>query len=215
MPIAPGLIMYAEVILHGRIASAGSDSKNTTNVFHYRRTVTGNPLSKVVLDNSFQSDVIPNIANALNARWTQTGNSIRWIDDATDGPIMYPHSSPGMIVGDSMPMMNTVYLLLRTNLRGRHYRGNKKFGPLSESDTTSLTDDILNTAAIARWTTLATGLMTGLPDGSGGVWVPVVISKTLSQMIVNPTTIVGNDVVAVNLNKRIGRLKRREAKSVY
>lgn len=206
---------FIEIRLYGQIAAGGSNTKNTVNVFHYQQSVKGPSISKGNIDAIFQSTVVVPLAGGLNARWSQQRTNVRFLDDATDLGIDFSHATPGAIVGDSMATHLAVFLLLRTGLRGKNYRGSKHFGPLSESDTTAGTDDILNTAAVTRWVNIASALFTVLVDASGNSWTPFVVSRKLSQLKVNPVSVVGANVVQIAVNKRVGRMKRREVKSVY
>lgn len=215
MPISPALITHAEIHLVGNIVAGGSNNKATDYTFNYRRTTTVNPLSKPNLDTIFQATVAAKILLATNVRWGQISNTVRWVDDATDPPVPIAHVNLGAIGTDGMSSGETAYVLLRTGLRGKNYRGSKHFTGLSEADTTQPNDDVLNAAAIVLWGTVITGMGTPLVDASGNTWVLQVLSKTLSQLVINPTTVVANDVTTLFLNKRIGRMKRRAVKSVY
>lgn len=215
MPIASNLISHAEITVKGVIAGGGSNAVNTVNVFHYRRTAVVNPLSKANLDAVFQANVVVPWAGALNARWLQVANTVRWIDDVTDVPTSFAHALPGGVAGESMPPQISIFILQQTGLRGKSYRGGKKVGPISEGDTTTPNFDVLNAAAIARFLTLTIALQAAITDLNPNTWVPQVFSRTLSQVKVNPTTVVSNDVITTLTNKRLGRLKKREVKSVY
>jgi hypothetical protein len=215
MPIPANLITHAEIITRGIITAGGSNTKNTVTVYHYRRTTVVNPLSKPNLDTVFDATVTAAVALALNNRWTQSNNSVRWIDDALDAPAFFNHAAVGAVAGDGMTTIEAAFLLLKTGLRGKSYRGSKHYGPLSEADCTAPNDDIFNAAALARMVAIATALGTALVDASGNTWVLQVVSTKLSQLLVNPTTVVANDVTTIQVNKRVGRLKRREAASVY
>jgi len=215
MPLPNNQILNAEVIIYGSIASAGSNQRNTVNVFHYQTTPTSLTKSHVAVANAVQNEIMTPLQLALNARWIETHITCRFIDDAQDAPVTVTATSPGGVVGDSMPMINTVFLLLRTGLRGKSYRGSKKFGPISETDTTSGTDDILNAAALTRWGNVLTAVLANVTDVNGVVWTPTVLSRKLSQLKVNPTTVVANAITQGLLKKSIGRLRKREAHSVY
>lgn len=215
MPIPDTSKITVEIAALGAITAGGSNVVNTANIFHFRRTTTVNPFNKAHIDAAFQLSVLAAMATALNNRWTSTGDTVRAIDDADDLPTGFAGGAVGAVAGDGMSTINAVYILLRSALRGKHYRGSKHFGPLSESDTTAPNEDILNAGAIANFGGIGTAILGGFTDADGNVWVPVVLSRSLSQLLVNPTTVVAVDVVSASLNKRVGRLRRREVKSVY
>jgi hypothetical protein len=210
MPIPATSISTVQVNVIGRIAAAGGNVIPTNFGFVFSRTSTVPPLVKSQIDTAFQAAIVVDIGAALNIRWLQQYNTVRYADDAQDAPVQFNHAVAGAVTGDSMPSFSTAYVLFRTGLRGKFYRGSKHFAPLSESDTTTGTDDILNAAAIARWATVRTDLLAGFTDASANVWRFVVLSKTLSQLIVNPTTVVTNVVTEALLNKRIGRMTRSQ-----
>lgn len=215
MPIPANQITVAEVILYGQIASSGSNAKNTANVFHFRRLATAIAPSKASLDTAFQAAIGVPVIAALNIRWGQLRNTVRWLNDAQDGPVDFAHVNAGGTVGDSMATHEAVYIQLRTALKGRSFRGSKHFGPLSETDTTIGASDVLNAAAIVKFGAIVTALGTDIVDGTGNTWRSVVYSRLLSFPLVNPTTIVNNDVTQVRLNTRVGDLLLRKVRSIY
>ena len=137
------------------------------------------------------------------------------INDPLDVATIYPQVAQGMVMGDSMPTLNSAYLLLRTAFRGKSYRGFKRLGPLSEADTTAATEDTFNAAAITRFQALRLALITPLVDASPNQWTLEVVSRFLSNFEVTPCTVESADVNEILLNKRITRSKRREVASVY
>lgn len=216
MPIASNLISHAEIIMGGLISAGGSNSVNTQFVFHYRRPAVVNPLSKAALATAFQAAVGPSIIAMLNARWSEKYVSVRWMDDPLDQAVPFANVNPGAIAGDSLATHLAVFVLYRTGLKGRSYRGGKHFGPFSESDTTAGGDDILNAAAIARLATTILALAAPVVDSGPNTWNPCVYARILSSPLLSPVaTIITNDVATVLFNKRLGNMKRRQVKSVY
>ncbi len=208
-------VTHAEIIMQGAMASEGSNTVNTQFVFQYRRTSTAVSPTKAALDAIFQTTVADKVVLALNLTWSQSLNSVRWIDDALDQAQPFTHVNAGAVTGDRMASHLAAFVLFRTGIKGRSYRGGKHFGPLSESDTTAGTADILNAAAITRFGTIITGLGTTLVDSTTNQWKLCVFSRVGSIVKPNPTTIVTNDVSTILLNKRIGNMRRRQVKSVY
>ena len=215
MPIPSNQINVAEVIMNGVVAAGGSNNRVAQFTFHYRRTAISPPLSKTALETVFNTSVAAPILLALNARFSQTTNTVRWVNDAQDAPVPVSRTGVGGVTGDSMPTIQAVFILFRTGLRGRSYRGSKHFFPLSESDTTGPNADVLNAGSIALWTTAITAMGSPITDTSGNIWVPTVLSRKLSQLRTNPTTVTTNDSTLLLLNKRIGRMRHREVRSSY
>jgi len=208
-------LINLQVIVYGLIASGGSTTKNTVTVFNYRRNAVLVPASKSGFNTAFQAAVVVPMAAALNNRWTQEHNTVRFLNDALDPPLLISGAAVGGVAGDGLSAASAAYLELQTGLRGKSYRGGKWFGPLSEADVTAGDDDILNAAAIGRFNTLKAALLANITDAAGNVWTPSVVSRLKSQLVVNPTDVQANDVQVVLLNKRVTSLRQRKVKSVY
>lgn len=215
MPIPANQITVAEVQMQGNVAAGGSNNRAADFVFHFRRTSVTAPVTKTALETIFQSQIALPIVAALNARFQQTANTVRWVNDALDAPVPVSRAVVGGVAGDGMPTTQSVFILMRTGLRGRSFRGSKHFFPLSEADTTTPNADILNAAALALWATAITAMGTPMVDANGNTWVLTILSRKLSKLTANPTTVVTNDVTLLLLNKRIGKMRHRAVKSVY
>jgi len=211
MPISPALIRVAEIGILGTSATGGSSVTPSINIFHYRRTAVAVAPSKSQLNTIFQSSIVAPLLLAMNVRYTPANLYIRWIDDANDAPTVFSVAGVGAIATDSAPSNDAVYFLYRTALRGKSYRGSKHFGPLSEVDTTQ---DILTGAGLARWNVVKAGLVLPLTDAGGNTWTPAVLSRKLSQLRTNPTTVVANDVTEVLLDLNVGTMRKRRSKTV-
>lgn len=209
-------IWTAEIQMQGVGSAGGSTSRNFNFRLNYRRTTTANVLSETALETAFNGAPTTAILAALNNRFTQTFNNVRFIEDAQRPAITVSRAGVGAVSGDGMPMHNAVYILKRMGIRGRGAHGSNHFGPLSESDTTAGTDDILNAAAITRFNAVITALVANITDANGNIWVPVIVSRVKpAQYKTNPTNVIYYPVSQMLLNKRIGRMKRRERGSVY
>ena len=216
MPIASTLISHAEIIMTGLIGAGGSNTINTQFVFHYRRTATINPLSKALLAAAFQAGPGAPIVAMLNARWSEKTVSVRWMDDPLDAAVPFANVNVGGIAGDSMASHLAVFVLFRTGLRGRSFRGGKHFGPFSEADATTAGDDILNAAAIARLATTIAALGAPIVEAGPNTWNPCVYARSLSSPNLQPVAAIAtNDIQTVLFNKRLGNMKRRMVRSIY
>ncbi len=204
-----------EVVLQGTITSGGSGARNTYNVFHFRRLGTTGAIDKVAAETAFQTAIGVPFAACLNNRWTQANNQVRILNDPTDPYVLVSRAVAGGVAGDGLSSILWVYLLMRTTLRGGKYRGAKRIGPLSEGDVTAGGDDILNTAAIGRFTTLRAAILAGFTDGTGDIWVPCVVSRQGADFRASPAVFIQTDIAQILTNKRIGRTKVRETPSLY
>ena len=134
MPAFTGVTRIIEVVTVANIAAAGSNITVTNVVSHWRRTATVLTVPKTPIDTAYQAAIAVPIFAALNARVTQSRNRIRSMDDANDPYTDFTHAVVGSIAGDSMPTEAAAYILFRTGLRGRSYKGSKHFAPMSETD---------------------------------------------------------------------------------
>lgn len=204
----------AEIQMKGTLAAAGGKVVNVASVFHYRLALIVAPPTKAALDTAFQTDlagVVINYGAAANIRYLQSENNIRYVNEATDLATVFAHAQAGVIATDALPSDVAVSMLLRTAKRGREYRGAKRFAGASEIDTTG---DVLTGAGLARWQALQAAVFLTIVDALGNRWVPSVLSRKLSQLQTNPTTVVANDVTQVLLNKNVGTMRRRRIATV-
>lgn len=213
MSIADADIKNCEIVMAGSMAAAGSNAVNVQNVYHYRRTTTINPFNRVNLEAKFQSEIALNVLAALNIRLTQVYNTVRILNDPLDQAVATARAVAGSITGDSMASLDMCFVKLSTGIKGKSYRGNKKYGPLSESDSTT-TSDVLNAGALTKFGTILTKLLAGFTDAGGNTWVLQVYSRTLDVFAVKPL-VAANDVVSGAVNHRVSRIRRRQSKSVY
>ncbi len=215
MPIPDSDIQFAEIAVSGLMTAGGSASITTYNIFHYRRTNSPAAASKAQLEAAFYASVSAALILALNARWTYEFNAVRWINDPNDPYVDFAHNDPGNVAGDSMPSDQAAFMLLRTNLRGRSFKGSKHFAPMSESGTTTA-GDVFNAGALTLLTDLATAMAAPLTDAGGNVWNPAVVSRKLSSLALLPVAYVrGEDVTQIKVNHRVGSMLRRKTRSVY
>lgn len=216
MPLPLNQIHYVEIQMRGLIDGGPGGSIKTNFVFQFRRTATAVDPTKAAINTAFQGTISPAIAAALNVDWSATTNSLRYFEDALDAPVEFTNTDVGAITGDRLSSFSSAYLLMRTAVRGRSYRGSKHLGPFSESDVTHATGcDVFNAGAITRLTTICTAILAGFTDSTGNIWVPSVLSRKLSQLQFDPTTVVANDVLQVLPNHRVGSEVRRKVKSIY
>lgn len=215
MPIPDNQKQYVEIVMHGLIDAGGSDAIPTVNTFHFRRTALTGTITKTPIDTAFQAAIADKIVLAMSVRWNQQRNEVRFINDALDPFVKFTHANAGARAGIAMPSHSAVMILLNSGFRGRSYQGKKFFGPIDEDDTTVGDDDVLNAAAITRFNTVMTDWLAGFTDSNGQIWVPAILSRTLSSLSTNPTVVGATDVVSMAINKRVTSLKGRKVKSVY
>lgn len=218
-PPAPPIYKLAEIRMSGICASQGSSAFKVDNIFHFQRTATVSLWDPVAIENAFQAAIAVPITNALNARYTQTNTTVRCVDDYYDQGAIVSRAVAGQVAGDSMPSMCYAYLLAETGFRGKMWRGNKKFFPLSESNTTAGTADLLNAAGIVLFGLVATALLSGFTDANGNIFKYGVLSRISSILSPKdgapPTVPNWTQVKSINVRKSIGRMSKHEAASAY
>lgn len=213
----PTTYRIAEIRTNALRSAQGSNSRQFLYTFHYALTTTTAAPTKTALDTKFQSDVAVPLFAALNVTLTQQNNQIRFLDDAFDAFTSFTHTVSGGVSGDSMPSFNSAYISLRSAIRSKKFRGGKHLGPLSESDTSSGTADIFNGGALTNFGNVAAALKATLTDSLSNVWTPVVWSRKYRGTVYksNPTVLYVANITDAILNKRIGRMRKREVISVF
>lgn len=213
MPIPNAQQLVVRIQVTGTIAAAGGRVVPVQNIFHYRRTATVFNLVKSTLNTAFQTAVVTPLLAALNVRYTQVNNLIRCVNDAMDANAQFFPAGVGAIATDSYDSRSAVYIRFSSGYRGRAFNGSKHFSPLSEVDTTG---DVLTGAGLARWQAVAAACLVNITDATGNIWVPCILSgPPISQIEVNPTTVNTWDLIACQLNKTVGGMRRRRAGSSY
>lgn len=212
MPIPLNQITTVEIVMRGLIAAGGSNAVRTNFVFHYRRLATAVNPTKAAFEAIFNTSVAAPIAAALNTDWAANLHDVRWLNDATDQYQSFTATEVGAITGDRLQTFCAAYLLMRTGLRGRSFRGSKHFGPMSESD---IGDDVFNAGCLTRLATIATAMGGTLTDTTGNQWVQTLLSRKLSQLTFNSTTVTTNDVTQILPRETVGTMRGRKVQSVY
>lgn len=212
MALPNNQIRNVQCIINGTAATGGSSVTPSINIFNFRRLTVANPFVKADFNTIFQTSIVVPLLAAMNVRYTPNNLTVRILDDFNDSPRVFAVAGVGAIATDSLPSDDAIYMLLRTALRGRNYRGSKHFGPASEVDTTN---DILTGAGLARWQTLQTAVGANFVDAQGNTWVPTVLSRNLSNLSLLPlATVVATDVTEVLLDLNVGTMRKRRSRTV-
>jgi len=198
-----------EIILKGTLADGGGGSKKCENVFYYRLTTQNNPPLKASLKAAFLTTVITPLIAAAVDRYVPNRGIFRFINDVADLPTSISIAGTGAIATDSAASTASIVVNLLSATRGKMCRGSKKFGGLAEAHTTK---DLLSGGGLTLWEAVRDACKAVLTDADGNIWTPCVLSRTLSQLAVNPTTAVYNDVTAVLVNQTIGTMNSRKVR---
>lgn len=201
----------ASIVSSFAVAAGGSNGRTAKATFHYRLATRVAAPTKTALEVIFQSTVCVPYMAAASSRVSQISNGIRHVGDALDPTVETARAVVGAIATDGSAMNAAVFMLLKSAYRGANYKGSKHFVGVSEVDTTY---DVLTGAGLARWVTLQNALAASLTDSLGNIWNPSLLSRTLSQLSVNPTTVSAVDIVSVSLNLNIGTMRRRRTDTI-
>jgi len=211
MPLPDAQQRYFEIVLKGTQAAAGSGVAPAINVFNYYRVTVAAAINKAQISAAFAATVVTPLLAAANARYSPNLTLIRNLDDKTDLPVSTAVAGAGAIATDSEPSDDAVYILLRSSLRGKSYRGGKHFAGTSEVDTTG---DVLTGAGLTRWQAVRDACKANFTDAGGNVWAPVIVSRKLSNFVPVPAVIVSAFVSDALLDLNIGTMRRRRTKTV-
>jgi hypothetical protein len=202
----------AEIIVQGTVATSGGGSKQFVNAFHVQTAAAVPATTKAQLWTGFAAAIWTPLAAFLSVDYVGSAASVRWMDNALDIPVVTGVPANG---GTALPRLDTalaVTLLLRTNNKGRSYRGSKHFGPIATADVLK---DELTAGALVNWhAVLAT--ITGVFATAADTYYCTVYSRKLSQPLVNPTTIINTAIQASSrVNKTIGTMRRRKERTNF
>lgn len=206
-------VHVAELIVHGEMAAGGSDAQVCLNVYHFRRTAVSIDPVKANIAAAFDTAVLQGIIPLVSSDYSWSSVGVRYIEDAEDNEVLVTPAGGhvGTVATDRCKNGDSVSMLLRSAKRGRNYRGRKAIAGICEADTTK---DLIAAAKQAAWAAVAASIQAGFTDSDGNVWVPYVVSRSLSQLKVNPTTLVGADVTQVLLNLNLGTQNSRKVKTI-
>jgi len=214
MAVALNLITHAEVIVSCTLIDAVAGPKTAQNVFHLRRiAVVNDPVKTAVMAAMKTAWIDPWLAAAAD-QVTAVRMSCRWMQDPNDPAVEVTPAGVvvGQVASDAVPNQNTASFLLRTALKGKRYRGAKRFAGVPEAHTTR---GVLTGAGLVLWQALQTALGTSITDATPNTWKLCVVSRANSDFEVSPCVVSSQDVTQILLNKTCGSQDSRRADSVH
>jgi hypothetical protein len=161
---------------------------------------------------AFQTAIMTPVLAALSDLYTQDRNTVRFFDDALDPPISFTETGVGAITGEREADYVSVCVQLKTGVRGRQYRGSKKYGPIGELQVDG---DLLVAGSVTLFEAVGEAIVAGFTDSDGNIWASVIkSSKPPAQYRDNPTYVIATQVTSYLLNKTTGTMRRRKARTV-
>ena len=206
----PATPIFAEVILQAAVPLANGGTRPFLNVFHFRQ-ISVVPALGVLADlkTSVNGALEAALEDALSIQYQNGKFKARWMDDPTFAYDTPNKDIDGTVTGDRATAFNAVTIQMRSDARGRNFRGSKHFGPIAESQTTL---DDLNAGAITKWQAVADAIASMVGTVSGGnatSWTPIILSPTLSDLEASPCVFTFADLTDCVLNNTVGTMRRR------
>jgi hypothetical protein len=210
MPIPDGSQLHFQITVKGEMAALGMSVTPTINLLHYRRTNSPAPVVQANVITAFHTLVKANWKAACSASWTWVSTAVRCVNDATDAGTGAVVGEVGGVAGECTPAFNVQLITKQTALRGRSYRGRVFIPSVPEGGVDGNT---LTAAQLALLEAVADDLEVGFTDADGNNFVPFLLSTTQSQLVTNPTTVVGSDVVTCTAKDPVSVLRSRKARA--
>lgn len=199
----PVLFNVVEIVMKETLAETAR-IKQVWNVFHYQLT-SGSMDTMGQILGQFESTVYTFALAQQTADISLYEMDARVIDDATQQYFVQPTGpTAGGIALPRLPGDLSITLPYKCATRGKSFKGRKMFRGVP---TASVLKDELTAGATTAWQAVATKLAAPLV-GTTGTYTPVVVSRILSQLKTNPTTIIGSTVTQVLVNKTIGTFRK-------
>ncbi len=202
--------LYAQIAMNATSVARGGEVKKITNVYNFVRASASPPRVKANVDSAFQTAIGDIVLLALNVDYTQVDNTVRWLDDAYDSPVSFPHPGVGAVPGQRYDNFTAAYILLRSEVRKT--RGSKHYGPLSE---TTVNGDEIVAGDLPLFQDIADAILAGFVDSDGNAWSSTVVNTFNGIFGANPTMFGDALVKSVAVRKTVGTMKRRKVRGVY
>lgn len=205
----PVLWNIIELRVQGALTLEDGLNRPLVNVFHFKRLSGPTQPTLQELCDSFATNNQNHLQAVLNVRVIDFYASARPLDD----PLVPEQTQStghgvGAVTGDPLSASLAAVLRYKTGVRGRSFSGSKHFGGLSEDDTDG--GDELNAASVTLWNTVISGLASTIGDTSSNLYIPCVLSSTLSRINDSPPIFTGATVTSIELNPILGTMRRRK-----
>lgn len=211
MSLPTPLTNVVEISVQGSVVETGGTTRNIFNIFHYYQNPNQpSPPSAVVVANAFIAGPWAAILALLSIGYVGVQTLSRYLDSSANAFNTANPPGTGAVILPRQPAQQAVVGFFRSAIRGKSFRGSKHFGPLA---TSQVTGDEIAPASVAAWQAANTGLVANITAG-GQTYTPCVVSKTLSQLRTDPTTIYGAALLTGLTNKTIGTMRHRKEKTV-
>lgn len=208
-PLAP---LFAEVAIKAHDAQSDAINRPFVNIFHFYRLTNLTNTDEGALVAAFNTVMTSGLNGALSDQYLGDSCDVRFMDDPTRAAAVLGATANGGVAGDRYANLGAVVTRKKcAGARGRSYKGSSHWGPIPESHTTK---DELNVTGLAAWAVLIndmnTSMVGGLSVTGGDVWLPIVLSATMSNLTSNPISASGAIITEFTLNTIIGTMRRRK-----
>jgi hypothetical protein len=188
------------------LATGEPRTKPIYNVWDFARTTVGGAPDKTRALTAFVTSVYTPLLAALSVSYVGDFYDVRWLDDPLDPYTTSANTRAGLVTGDSVPSLNTVYAKLGSGLRGGSNRGAKHFSPIAESST--LLDE-LNAGELTLFATFVSAYLAGFTASDTFTYVPFIVSQRQSTFNNDTANVVGVAATTVTIDPIMGRMTRR------
>jgi len=195
-----------EITMRGSVPKSNGSEEIVSNVFHYSCEAGAGTLVPANVIAIFDTTVCAFIGPLLSVEYTALATTFRNLMSPLNPVVEGALGTDGAVTGDRLPLNTAATVRLRCADRGKRFRGSKHFAPISEDDT--LLDE-LKAATLATWTTQCAQFIASLTDANGNLWVPIVLSRTYSNLTALTPSFVYSRITSATINKIIGTMRRR------
>jgi len=211
MPIVDGDKQHFQVTLKGTHAAGGLSAKQTVNIFHYRRTNFTSDLDYTELSTALLTQWETEWKANASASWTFDSIHVRCINSPLEAGIITLVGGVGGVAGEVMPPYVASYIKKATAVRGRSYIGRMFIPGVPES---GLNNSLLTAGQLVLLQALAAALLVPVTTAAGLVYNPFLFAAFLSDITVEPATVIGADITAFTASQQISSKTSRRLKRV-
>lgn len=208
MPLTDAQKIDFEIVVQGTLAALGGQAQQTITPLHYRRASFGSAYDAAQLLTAFHAAVQTQWLACCSVSWNWDLTKVRCLNSPTEAFVQSTVNLAGGIIGDMLPSYAAAVFHKASALRGRSYNGRMYLAGIPESGTTG---NALTAGQKILTDALATVLDGPVTTAAGITYNPTVLSRKLSNLVIDPSVIVATPVVLVTSRSVLGRLSSRRS----
>lgn len=180
MPLADPDKLNMEVKVYGQLAALGGEAQDTVTTLHYIRTNNPAAYSGAAFITAFHTHLKATWLAAVCEHWTWVKTTIRVINSPVEAEHEVAVDEDGALEQDALPGQNAVVMSKKSVYRGRKYAGRAFIAGIGEDSTTGNAIEVATAKPL--WDALATKLKQSVTDANGIIFVPAILSRSLSDL---------------------------------